>query len=338
MVVRLRKLPLEELPPILLAFSGILGIGPMAIYRLIEGSYVVAIIDALAVLGFAAIAWMVYVKRSVRKANVCMALVAIVTAVATVNLRGGAQVIWMHPACVALFYLLKPKEAAAASVLAIFAVMPAVLDGREIGQIAVVLTSLAVTISLSVAFAALTAEQRRELRATTLTDPLTGAGNRRALDNTLDAAIRQARAEGQLFYLIILDIDHFKSVNDVHGHTVGDAVLCHVAETIKLNIRPTDSCFRAGGEEFVVVAATSDQNQARNLAERLRLAISDKQPCTVALSDPLTVTASFGLALYTGSESRDALYKRADDALYAAKRGGRNRFHVSETPVDANAA
>lgn len=331
--MRSRKLTLEELPPVMLALSGIVGIGPMGIYRLVQGEYVIAIIDALAVIGFAAIAWSVYVKRAVRVASVCMALVAISAAVASVTTKGGEQVVWMYPALVALFYLMRPREAAAASLIAIVIVLPVVFEGRSAGQAAVYLASFLVTICLSVAFAALATEQRRELESASLLDPLTGAGNRRALDDTLDRATRAADRDGEPFVLIMLDIDHFKSVNDAHGHAVGDQVLCRVAEAIAAIIRPADSSFRAGGEEFVVIAAETPLEQAQRLAERLRIAISELRFSPAGPAAPVQVTASLGLAEHLEGESRDSLYRRADDALYEAKRSGRNRLHLSERTI-----
>ncbi len=329
----LRKLTLEELPPVMLALSGIVGIGPMGIYRLVQGEYVIAVIDALAVIGFAAIAWSVYVKRAVRVASVCMALLAISAAVASVSMKGGEQVVWMYPALVALFYLLRPREAAAASLIAIVIVLPVIFDGRTAGQAAVYLASFLVTICLSVAFAALAAEQRRELETASLLDPLTGAGNRRALDDALDVVTRAADRDGEPFVLIMLDIDHFKSVNDAHGHAAGDQVLCQVAEAIAAIIRPCDASFRAGGEEFVVIAAGATLEQAQKLAERLRIAIAELRYTSADLTAPIEVTASLGLAEYLEGETRDSLYKRADDALYEAKRSGRNRLHLSERTI-----
>jgi diguanylate cyclase (GGDEF)-like protein len=334
----MRKLSLHEWPPVLLACSGILGIGPMTLYRLFEGSYLIALVDALAVSAFAAIVWMVYVKGSVRLASVVMALVAIVTAVVTVNLRGGQQVIWMHPATVALFYLLKPKEAAAVAIIAIVSILPVVFDGRSTEQSAVVIASMAVTIALSVAFAALTNKQRRELQAITLIDPLTGTGNRRAMDQTLDATIREANQDDAPFFVIMLDIDHFKATNDRFGHAAGDAALRVVAQTIQNNIRPTDSCFRTGGEEFMVIAKSASVSQLKKLAERLRVAIGELENFAGDDAQELTITASLGLAGYVKGETRDSLYKRADDALYKAKRAGRNRFALSDRLSSEQAA
>ncbi|MEM9056599.1 MAG: GGDEF domain-containing protein [Pseudomonadota bacterium] len=336
--MKLRKLSLEEMPPIMLAMSGTAGIGAMAIYRLIQGDYLVAVVDTLAVAAFCAIAWAVYVKRQVRVPSVCMGLVAISAAVTSVSLKGGEQIIWMYPALVALFYLLKPREAALASLVAIVIVLPVIFDGRALGEGAIYVASLGVLICLSVAFAAMTAAQRRELRAITMLDPLTGTGNRRALDERLKTAIGATDVEGAPFVLIMFDIDHFKAVNDEHGHAVGDHVLCTVAQTVKASIRPTDTCFRAGGEEFVVVASMADLEQAQHLAERLRVAIAELEFAVPETLGKLTVTASFGLAAYHDGETRDALYKRADDALYEAKRNGRNRLQLAPQSAKAGAA
>ncbi|MEL6869134.1 MAG: GGDEF domain-containing protein [Pseudomonadota bacterium] len=331
--MKLRKLTLDELPPIFLAGAGVLGVGPMLIYRLIEGSYLIATINALAVAGFVLIAWAIYFKGAVRVASVCMAMVAISAAVASITVRGGDQIIWIFPATVALFYLLKPKEAALAACVALVLIMPVIFDGNSAGKIAVFIAALTVTIALSVAFAAMTAAQRKELHATTLLDPLTGTGNRRALDQMLTQSIEQAQSGDIPFVLIMLDIDHFKSVNDMYGHGAGDLVLRNVADIVNSNIRPSDACFRAGGEEFVVVAPATELENAGKLAERLRVAIHDYAHEIPASNHPLSVTASFGVAEHVQGESRDSLYKRADDALYDAKRSGRNRLHLSARTV-----
>ncbi|MEM8548065.1 MAG: GGDEF domain-containing protein [Pseudomonadota bacterium] len=331
--MKLRKLTLTELPPIMLALSGILGIAPMAIYRLIEGNLVVALIDGLAVLGFAVIAWLVYEKGKVRSASIFMAMLAIGTAVTTVTLRGGTQVVWMYPALIALFYLLRPREASVFAVIAIIAVLPTIIGSHSTGDVAIYLTSLGVTISLSVAFASMTAAQRRELQKMSLIDSLTGAGNRRALDVRLDKAIHTSVASGDPFAVIMLDIDHFKSVNDVHGHAIGDHVLVGVAKTLKAHLRSSDAYFRAGGEEFVVVTDDFKLEQAQKIAERLRVGIAESRFDTSGTKEPLEVTASFGIAEYRPGETRDALYRRVDAALYEAKRSGRNRLHLAERTV-----
>ncbi len=335
--VKVRKLDLEELAPVLLACSGIVGIGPMAVFRLLEGSLLVAAVDGVAVLGVFAIIWMVFVKRSVRVASILMALVAVLATVATIVIRGGNQIIWLHPTLVAVFYLLRPKEGAVLSMLTIAAVLPTVFSNGTGGEIAIALASIIVTMCLSIAFAVMTGEQRRALEVITRRDALTGIGNRRALEEKLDSAIGSVSDGAQPFFLIMLDLDHFKAINDRYGHAAGDAVLREIAETIGANIRPTDACFRTGGEEFVVVANTPDLTRARQLGERLRESIETAQTGLPA-GTRVTVTASLGLAEYQPGESRDALCKRADDAMYQAKREGRNRLQLSERLVQLGAA
>ncbi|MEN7343511.1 MAG: GGDEF domain-containing protein [Pseudomonadota bacterium] len=328
-----RKLTLKELPPILLAFSGIAGVGPMAVYRAIEGNFLIAAIDLAAVIGFAAIAWAVYVKRAVRAGSVCMALVAVGTATATVSIRGGSQIIWMYPATVALFYLLKPKEAALASVVAIGLVLPTIFEGRDLGEIAILLASLGVTISLSVAFAAMTAAQQRQLEQITLQDPLTGLGNRRAMAAALDAAIQAARQTKEMFALIMWDIDHFKEINDNHGHASGDAVLTQVTQTVRRGLSETDACYRVGGEEFVVISRNTTLDNAKGFGDQLRKKIAETLVDFDESDMTLTVTASFGMTEYIAGDTADEILRRADEALYEAKRSGRNRLHMAERTV-----
>ena len=122
------------------------------------------------------------------------------------------------------------------------------------------------------------------------------------------------------------DIDFFKRINDNYGHAVGDQVLKNFTETLRGQLRQGDWLGRIGGEEFVIVLANASLETAKNLAERLRIAVSE-QACCIE-DNRITVTASFGLAMFDGQESLDQLLERADEALYRAKRSGRNRVEV----------
>lgn len=168
---------------------------------------------------------------------------------------------------------------------------------------------------------------RRSLQQTielAVTDPLTGLHNRRFLDIHLD---RAANAEGT-FSVALLDIDHFKRINDGFGHDAGDRVLIEFARRLRGAIRASDLACRYGGEEFAVLMAGADAETAFGVAERIRNAVSE------ALfsigGEALTVTVSAGLALSRGGETRSAILKRADAALYEAKRAGRNRVASAE--------
>lgn len=159
-----------------------------------------------------------------------------------------------------------------------------------------------------------------------VTDPLTGLYNRRYLDTHMQLLMERSVKRERPLSVLVIDIDRFKSVNDAHGHDVGDIVIREFAKRIRLTIRGIDLACRYGGEEFVVVLPDTDADTAQTIAERLRLRIAT-EPFEVGREAlRLSVTASVGLsALSRASETADLLLKRADMALYEAKNSGRNR-------------
>jgi two-component system cell cycle response regulator len=159
-----------------------------------------------------------------------------------------------------------------------------------------------------------------------ITDQLTGLHNRRYMGRHLDTLIAGAHRSGKPIAFLIMDIDHFKSVNDTHGHDIGDEVLREFAGRISANVRGIDLACRYGGEEFVVVMPDTDMDFAYTVAERLRKSV-EQMPFAIS-RDPgkLNITISIGIAGSEGNtDSADALLHRADQALYRAKREGRNR-------------
>ncbi len=155
-------------------------------------------------------------------------------------------------------------------------------------------------------------------------DPLTGVMNARAYGQACDRGIRAAARSGQPYSVLFIDLDHFKSINDRHGHDAGDAVLKATAACISEGIRSTDSLGRIGGEEFSVFLPDTAPEAAMTLAESLRLRI--EQLCPAIESGPLRVTASIGVASSADlNETLKTLQQRADQAMYAAKAQGRNR-------------
>lgn len=161
------------------------------------------------------------------------------------------------------------------------------------------------------------------LEQAALTDGLTGAQNRRYFDDALREYLDEFRRIGRPVGLMILDLDHFKMVNDNHGHDVGDQVLRDVAHCLKQMTRYHDVVARLGGEEFAVIAPNMDHEILVRFAERIRKGVSNLT--VVSGNIALKVTASVGIAVWDRRESADDLYRRADKLLYQAKTSGRNR-------------
>lgn len=163
-----------------------------------------------------------------------------------------------------------------------------------------------------------------ELQRLATTDTLTGVWNRRHFEQIVAAEIQRSGRYGEALSLLLFDIDHFKTINDTHGHLVGDQVLIGLSHRVRDHLRGVDMLARWGGEEFVVMLPHCDGDQAQHLAEKLRALIA---------ADPFPgvgqVTSSFGVAEFRPPESADAWLIRADDALYQAKAAGRNRVWLS---------
>lgn len=166
---------------------------------------------------------------------------------------------------------------------------------------------------------------RLALRANT--DELTGAMTRRALRDLAPRAIAAARSAGHDVAVLMIDLDHFKAINDRHGHLAGDDVLRRTASLLRAQLRADALVTRFGGEEFAIVLAVDGVAAARQASERLRLAVADT--AFGSPDRPLAVTVSVGLAMLGPGEALDAALLRADEALYRAKSGGRNRVVAS---------
>ncbi len=162
------------------------------------------------------------------------------------------------------------------------------------------------------------------------TDHLTGLFNRRYLMEVLDKEVQRSSRKGGNLSILILDIDHFKNVNDTYGHLQGDAVLQKVALQLQKELRNYDIAARYGGEEFIAVLPDATMPEAAFVAERIRASIQASK-FNGALSQ-LSLTVSLGVALYSADDGStiDGFIKRADDALYRAKANGRNRVECAE--------
>ena len=171
-------------------------------------------------------------------------------------------------------------------------------------------------------------QQAQALRRASMTDVLTGWLNRRALIDIAAREFARSRRSGKPMYVLAFDIDHFKAVNDRHGHAVGDEALCHVTTLAAGVLRGCDALFRTGGEEFVVLLDALDAAQARTAAERLREQVESHPLRSSGCVVPMTVSVGVA-ALDAHDATWEDVLARADNALYHAKQHGRNRVSVA---------
>ena len=173
-------------------------------------------------------------------------------------------------------------------------------------------------------FAAIRSRRNRHYAQLAMCDDLTGVGNRRRLDR--DLAVEAASGDTPVA-VIMVDVDHFKRINDEHGHDAGDTALRDVAKAMHREVRAGDVVYRYGGEEFCVLRAKTNTTEAGQVAERIRFAVSQ---ISSAVDDPLTV--SIGVALGKGEHISQTML-RADEALFKSKEGGRNRVTLAAQPL-----
>jgi diguanylate cyclase (GGDEF)-like protein len=176
-------------------------------------------------------------------------------------------------------------------------------------------------------------EANAQLEVLAMTDGLTGLANRRHFGDQLGREVTRCGEKGKPLALVTMDIDHFKAINDTHGHPAGDAVLRRVAMLLEENVRSGDLLARVGGEEFAVLALEAPMSEAMPLAERLRACIENAGPIAVGRT-AVPVTISVGVAVLWSRQgdllkAPERLLAAADDALYRAKRNGRNRVEVA---------
>ncbi len=167
-----------------------------------------------------------------------------------------------------------------------------------------------------------------------VTDQLTGLHNRRYMRVQLDQLVKRANMGGGSVSVLLCDIDHFKKVNDIHGHAAGDDVLREFGHRLRENIRPTDLACRYGGEEFVVIMPETSKTTAHAAAERIRETVSGR-PFIINHGEELKVTMSGGVATtFPPDDDFEALLRRADEALYSAKSAGRNRVELEHLELE----
>ena len=303
-----------------LSILAVVSLLPFAVHDFLKGRTALAFAVLGVVLVFAADGWAIRFKK---RPPVPYALflvpmsAAIVLSLATQGVIGA---FWCYPTVLFFFFVLARPMANLCSVVLLLLGTAAVylyVGTRVTVRFA---ASLILTIFIVNVIQNIIRELQRRLVTQAITDPLTGAFNRRYMETRLAEALENARRRPAPVSLLIVDIDHFKRVNDEHGHEAGDTVLKGLVAVMRKRARAVDLVFRMGGEEFVVLLPDTTEEQAFTLAEDLRLAIAQ-----APLLGSRVVTVSIGVGRARPEDSVESWLKETDAALYAAKEAGRNR-------------
>lgn len=328
LLARLRK---DFRLSIITVFGGVavFAIAPFAVLRFAQGQWLAGVVDTLIVLGIVGPTAYAWRGGDLERAGLCIALTNTTGGLLIVSLLGKTGVFWLFPALLANFFLARPRMAGGVALGAIGLAQFQAEAFASVGERATITVTLLMVSLLAFIFAIRTAMQRRTLEEMAALDPLTGARNRRAMEDEVTIALNAYQRTGRPVTLAILDLDHFKRVNDRHGHEAGDRLLCTFVELVQRSTRATDRLFRFGGEEFVLLMEHTDEIGATRAFANLQKRIHETLR---AGGEPVTV--SMGAAVLHHGESRDAWFARADAALYRAKQGGRDRLVVDAMPGD----
>jgi diguanylate cyclase (GGDEF)-like protein len=302
----------------------VLAISPFAVLRFVQGNMLASAVDFGIVL--AIVIANVYAWRggSLEWAGTCVTITNTLGCLAIFWVVGSVGLYWLYPTLLANAFVVRPRTAAFAGLAATAAVQfrPDAFTGTA-EQFTVAVTMLLLSL-FSYIFAKRTHLQKQTLEELATQDPLTGARNRRAMEDELAIAINAFRRNGRPIALVMLDLDHFKHVNDRFGHEEGDRVLREFVRLLKASTRATDRLFRFGGEEFVLLMEHTDELRANHSLTQML----DRLRGLLRTTDGV-VTVSAGAAVLGHGEDRNHWLARADAALYQAKQQGRDRAVVA---------
>jgi diguanylate cyclase (GGDEF)-like protein len=302
---------------------------PFVVLRIVQGYHLLALLNALLTSGIAVLFVYVYKTRKVKTPGILTSLAFLFGSVITIHINGIGQIYWAFPAFVGTFYMMNPRGALVLCVIALGLIIPVLISAVDTTTSIKVTISLFMNIVFAFVFAQMTRNQREELTVLSTIDPLTGVFNRRMMNDRLASVYGIFQRSNLSTTLLIIDIDHFKMVNDTHGHYVGDEILIKLTKILSDNIRASDSLFRYGGEEFVIIAENTDIQAGLVLAEKLREVIESS-----IMHAQLEITVSIGSAQLGSGESKQQWVGRADQALLQAKRDGRNRTCMADASTD----
>ena len=303
--------------------SAVFGILPFGLYRLITGEYLIGVADLAIVVGIGTAVLHAWITGDTRKGGIFMVICNTLGSMLVTVLFGHHGLFWVFVVIITNFFLTSRRIALfgnAVLLLVVWSQPDCYVSAHD--RLSFVVTSTLVTMYTYI-FAYVTQSQRERLEALASQDALTGCANRRAMEIELERSIAIHRRDRTPFSLAVLDLDHFKAINDQYGHEVGDQVLIDFTELLRQRTRKSDRVFRMGGEEFVLLMGNADSQQMEPVLHKLHRAVQQ------SLSGPGgPVTVSIGGATLRPSDAWNDWLSRADAAMYRAKREGRDRVVV----------
>ncbi|MFZ1492386.1 MAG: GGDEF domain-containing protein [Candidatus Competibacter denitrificans] len=314
-------------------------ITPFTIYRLLKADWMMTIVDSVLILAIIATVLYAWYTGNARRSCQALMYFDFVLGIVGVHLFGTAILGWVYPMLVSNFFLASPRHAAVTGTF--FLLMLLIIEHQIFSSPLAGFTFMAT--GLLVCFYTYVFAQRAELQYRQLEDlasrdTLTGAFNRRTFQQELQRAYQAFQRDGTPYGLLVIDIDHFKQINDTWGHDAGDEILVRLAQLIEGSVRKTDRFFRFGGEEFVLLVFPTNFEALGTMASDTCLQVERE---IIYEGKPLTV--SIGGAVLCPQEAPSAWFARADAALYSAKHQGRNRAIIdcsyeSILPIDVSAS
>jgi diguanylate cyclase (GGDEF)-like protein len=247
-------------------------------------------------------------------------LLAMICAVYSTAINGHVGLYWAYPAITAVFFLMPLRDAAISNFVFLTLMAVTAFYVFPLSEFWRITTSLGLTCLFALIFAWLVGRLQQEMTELATTDPLTGCRNRATLAESLTNQIKLCKRYGRPSSILLLDLDHFKAINDNWGHHIGDTVLAGIARLLSNRLRDNDHIFRIGGEEFMVLLPETSLPEAETLARELVKSVA-VEPFQTGIG----VTISGGLTQACANETWSVWLKRADQALYKAKSDGRNR-------------
>lgn len=303
----------------LLGASAIFGITPFAVFRFLEDNFVAGVTDVIILAGIVTL--MIYAWRTgdTARSGFLLAIFCCLGGATITIILTDLGFLWLYPVFVTTFFLTQSRIAVLlnAVTVAVLSIEGSAFTSSE--TLASFIATAIVVSACAFIFAQRNELQRREMARLARRDALTGVRNRRSMNEALSLAAATADRTGSRYAMAVLDLDHFKRINDTYGHATGDRILVELTKLIESSTRQSDQLFRFGGEEFVILMPGVNREGLRavvsSLLETLRTRLE---------SPDGAVTASFGAAVLEPGEDWESWLKRADDALYRAKEDGRN--------------